>query len=167
MDFLKVFKSLSFSELIGCKYTLETVLKEKKQESLSMSPNDFVEFIPDFLQKASISHQAILSELQSVEFKSKAVKTATTWLTTTDEQYVWSAANGHVTVKDPVDMSKYPAIFQLMQDINSRFSTKLNSCLVSYYKCGSSATRYHSDDESSLDDTQGLYVVSLGAKRVY
>ena len=49
MDFLKVFKSLSFSELIGCKYTLETVLKEKKQESLSMSPNDFVEFIPDFL----------------------------------------------------------------------------------------------------------------------
>ena len=163
----KVFKSLSFSDLLSCKTSLETVLKEKKRENLSMSPNDFVDFVPDFLQKGSVSHQAILSELLSIGVKSSNIKTATTWLTTTGEQYVWSAANGrHVTVKDPVDISQFPAIFQLMKDINSRFGCNLNSCLASYYKCGASSTRYHCDDESSLDPTQGLYVVSLGSKRV-
>ena len=162
----KLFKSLSFSELISCKSALGEILKEKTVESLSMSPKDFVDFTPDFLQKDSVLYQAILSEVSSAGVKSPNNKTATTWLTTTGRHYEWSTANGHVTKKDPVDMSKYPAIMQLMQDINTRFGCKLNSCLLSHYKCGVSSTRYHSDDESSLDHTQGLYVVSLGAGRI-
>ena len=114
-----------------------------------MSPKDFVDFTPDFLQKDSVLYQAIWSEVSSAGVKSPTRKTATTWLTTTGRQYEWSTANGHVTKKDPVDMSKYPAIMQLMQDINTRFGCKLNSCLLSHYKCGVSSTRYHSDDESS------------------
>ena len=153
---LEVFKSFSFSELVSCKASLENVLKEKKSENLAMSPGDYIDFVPDFLQNDSLLYQSILAELQSESggFKSKSTKTSTSWLTTTGEQYVWAAGlNGPVTVKNPVDMDKFPAISQLMNDINSQYlnmAVSLFSCLVSYYKCGVSSTRYHSDDESSL-----------------
>ena len=166
---LELFKSFSFSELVSCKASLENVLKEKKLENLAMSPGDYIDFVPDFLQNDSLLYQSILAELQSESsgFKSKSTKTSTSWLTTTGEQYVWSAGlNGPVTVKNPVDMDKFPAISKLMNGINSQYGCKLNSCLVSYYRCGASSTRYHSDDESSLDPTEGLYVVSFGAKRI-
>ena len=132
-----------------------------------MSPfNSFVDIHSDFLQKDSVPYQTIMSELLSINFHKPAPKkTATTWLTTTGKQYKWFSAKGHATVKDPVDMTAFPGIHQLMKDINSRFGCKLNSCLASYYETGTNCTRYHSDDESSLDPSQGLYVVSLGASR--
>ena len=108
----------------------------------------------------------MLSELESLEFQSTSDKTVTKWLTSTGEQYTWSASGGEPTVKQPIDISQYPGINQLMTYINNQFGTKLNSCLASFYKNGKSSTRYHSDDETSLDRSQGLYVVSLGAERV-
>ena len=108
-------------------------MKEKKIENLAMLPSDYVDSFPDFLQKDSLLYQSTLAELQSESSgcKSKNIKTSTTWLTTTGEQYGWSAGlKGPVTVKDPVNMGKYPAISQLMNDINSRYGCKLNSCLV-------------------------------------
>ena len=52
-----------------------------------------------------------------------------------------------------------------MQDINYHFECNLNSCLASNCKSDKSSTRYHPDDETSLDRIQGLYVAPLGTER--
>ena len=160
----QVFQSLSYVELLKCKSSLDEILKEKKHECLSLLPSDFVDVTPNFLEKGSVCYQAILSELESLGFKSD--KTETKWLTSTGERYVWSSHNGHETVKEPVDISKYPGISDLMRDINTKFNCNMNSCLASFYNSGCNGTRYHADDESSLDPNQGIYVVSFGAKRI-
>ena len=161
---MQVFRSSTFSELSKFKIQLDELIAEKKVENLSLSPGDYVDFHPAFLDKNSVDYQTITSEVESFDFKSSN-KAETIWLTTTGEKYVWSSSSGHSTVKEPVDIGKYPGIVSLMNGINSKFGCKLNSCLASCYKTGGSATRYHSDDESSLDSSQGIYVVSFGASR--
>jgi hypothetical protein len=59
-------------------------------------------------------------------------------------------ANLEPIVNDPIEISAYPGINQLMSDINKKFGCSLNSCFASYYKSGKSSTRFHSDDETSL-----------------
>ena len=162
---MQVLRNSSFSNLSKFKFQLDDLIKEKKLENLALSASDFVEFQPDFLDKESVLYQTVLSELESIGFKSTSDKAETTWLTSTGEEYVWSSSSGHSTVKEPVDIGKYPGIVSLMQDINSKFGCNLNSCLASSYRTGGSATRYHSDDENSLDPSQGIYVVSFGASR--
>ena len=161
---LQVLRSSSFSELIKLKTQLDDIIKEKKIENLALLPSNFVDVHSDFVDKNSDNYQKIVSELQSMDFKNSN-KAETIWLTSTGEQYVWMSSSGHSTVKKPVDIGEYPGISALMDVINTKFGCKLNSCLASSYSTGSSATRYHSDDESSLDSTQGIYVVSFGAKR--
>ena len=161
----QVFQSLSYTDLLKCQTTLKNILQQKKADCLALSTSDFVDFTPDFLVKDSVGYQSVLSELESLGFKSSD-KTETKWLTLTGEQYVWSSFSGHETIKEPVDISEYPGILALMQEINTKYNCNLNSCLASYYESGGNGTRYHSDDESSLDPTQGIYVVSLGATRI-
>ncbi len=163
---VKIFNTLSLSELKVCRDELDKIIKAKRNLTTSLSPSDFVDYYPDFVGNNSVQHQTILSELALLGFNPTSVKTATKWLTSTGEEYVWSSSSGHLTVKEPIDMAKCPAICHLMHDINTQFGCSLNSCLASYYKSGESNTRYHSDDETSLDQSQGLYVVSFGAERV-
>jgi len=165
-NILKVFSSLSLSQLHQCKEKVDEIIRFKRQTASSLSVCDFVESHLDFVGKNSVSHNTILSEVESLGFKSSSDKTVTKWLTSTGRKYTWSSSGGKgVTEKDPIDINDYPGINQLMSDINAKFGTSLNSCLASYYKSGSSSTRYHSDDETSLDRSQGLYVVSFGAER--
>ena len=161
----QVFRSSSFSELSKVKILFDKIFEEKKRENLALLPKDFVDFHSDFLVKDSVQYQTLISELESIGFKSSSDKAETTWLTSTGQNYEWFSSNGHSTVKQPVDIGNYPGIVSLMNEINSKFECKLNSCLASSYKTGGSATRYHSDDESSLDSSQGIYVVSFGASR--
>ena len=161
---LQVLRSSSFSELMKLKSTLDDIIKEKKLENLALLPSNYVDFHPDFLDKESSDYKKVVSELESINFKDSN-KAETVWLTSTGEQYAWMSSSGHSTVKKPVDIGGYEGISALMEAINTKFGCKLNSCLASSYSTGSSATRYHSDDESSLDSSQGIYVVSFGAKR--
>ena len=152
---LQVLRSSSFSELIKLKTQLDDIIKEKKIENLALLPSNFVDVHSDFVDKNSDNYQKIVSELQSMDFKNSN-KAETIWLTSTGEQYVWMSSSGHSTVKKPVDIGEYPGISALMDVINTKFGCKLNSCLASSYSTGSSATRYHSDDESCLNSTQGI-----------
>ena len=166
MDSLfKVLGTLSLSQLNQCSEHLEKIIRFKRQTATSLCVSNFVESHSDFVDKTSVEHKTILSELEAIQFNSPGDKTVTKWLTSTGEQYSWSSSNGRPTVKDPIDISKYPGINGLMNNINTKFGCKLNSCLASYYKTGKSSTRYHSDDETSLDRSQGLYIVSFGAER--
>ncbi len=163
---IKSFDSFSLAELQKCKDSLlRCILNKINPSNNSISPGDFVDFHSDFISPNSVQYKKVCSELRELNFKPSSDIAATKWLTSTGEDYVWSSANGKQTVKQPVNIAEYPGILHLMHDINTKFGCHLNSCLVSYYKSGSSKTRYHCDDESSLDNSQGLYVISLGTER--
>ena len=162
----QVISNLSLIELNSCFKHVEKTLNAKRKIADSLLPEDFVEVHQDFGEKDCVSHKSILAELESLQFKpSKKDKCVTKWLTSTGEGYSWSSSSGQPIVKEPIDIAKYPGINALMQDINQKFGVELNSCLASYYDSGVSATRFHADDESSLDQSQGLYVVSFGTGR--
>ncbi len=163
---VKFFDLLSFSDLSKCKELLDKAISRKRSEIQSKSPNDFVDYFENFIAKPSVQYQTICTELSKLNFKPSSDNVITKWLTATGQNYVWSSTKGSQTVKQPLNLSEYPAIMSLMLDINSRFGANLNSCLVSYYKSGKSKIRYHSDDETSMDNSQGIYVVSLGVERI-
>ena len=127
---LQVLRSSSYSELLKLRTQLNDIIKEKKLENLDLSPSKFVDFHADFVDKDSDNYQKIVSELQSMDFK-KSDKAETIWLTSTGEQYVWTSSSGHSTVKKPVDIGEYPGISALMDVINTKSGSKLNSCLAS------------------------------------
>ena len=157
------FKTLPIEDLNKCKDALlQCILVRKK-----LCVNDFFTTVNDFVEEDSHQFRSIISELERLNLKATTSGCSTKWLTTTGETYVWSSAKGNLTVKQPVNMSEFPGILHLMSDINMQFKTKLNSCLVSYYVSGESTTRFHSDDEDSLDQSQGIYVVSLGTPRIF
>ena len=162
----QVISKLSLLELNSCFKHVEKTLNARRKTADLLLPEDYLEVHQDFVVKDSVSHESILAELESLQFKSsKRDKCVTKWLTSTGEGYSWSSSSGQPIVKEPIDITRYPGINALMQDINQKFGVDLNSCLASYYDNGVSATRYHADDESSLDQSQGLFVVSFGAER--
>ncbi len=168
---LKAFDSLSMSELVRCKIKLEQIIQIKNQPSPTVTniatlPSNFIDLHSNFVDKHSVQYTYIHSDLQSLNFKPSSDNAVTKWLTATGENYVWSSSKGKLTVKQPLNIAEYPGISDLMYCINRKFGTKLNSCLASNYKSGGSRTRYHADDESSLDSSQGIYVVSFGVDRI-
>ena len=140
----KAFNSLSVKDLEKCKENIDKCIEFKN----SLKIDDYVDFHSNFVEKDSTQHKKILSELEALGFNPSSEKAMTKWLTSTGENYVWSSAKGKLTVKEPINLSEYPGIYHLMNDINNQFGTKLNSCLVSYYNSGKAKTRYHSDDET-------------------
>ncbi len=163
---LKYFDSLSLSDLIKCKESLTKTINRKHTEIQSKSPNDFVDYFENFIDNSSLQYQDIYTELLKLNFSPSSDNVVTKWLTATGQNYTWSSSKGNQTVKHPLDLSQYPAIAAIMSDINCKFGTDLNSGLVSYYKSGKSKIRYHSDDESSMDSSQGIYVVFFGVERI-
>ena len=165
MDVASVIKSLesfTLADLEKCKDKIaERILYIKN----NVTPSTFVDFHDNFVQPGSTLYNDIIVELQSLNFNPSTDIAATIWLTSTGEDYIWFSANGNMTVKRAIDIAKFLAISQLKQIIISKYGCQINSCLVSYYKSGDSRTRYHSDDEKSLDKSQGLYVASFGAER--
>lgn len=161
-EICKSLNSMSFKELELIKMKIDECIVFKN----GLSIEDFVDFQSEFVESDSAQHKSIMSELAGLDFKPTTNKAATKWLTSTGEDYVWSSSKGKLTVKEPLNISEQPGIRHLMNDINNKFGVTMNSCLVSYYKSGDSGTSYHSDDESSLDSSQGIYVVSFGADRV-
>ena len=162
----QILQKLSLSELKTCHKELGKIIKARKAHHASFCPGDFIESHPNFIEKDSVQYSKILSELETLDCKSADNKTVTKWLTSTGEQYVWSSTKtGQLTVKEPINISEYPGILHLMRDINDKFGTTLNSCLVSHYKNGKCCTRFHADDETSLDKSQGIFVASFGASR--
>ncbi len=162
---LKLFDTLTFSDLSKCKESLDKIFSRKQAEIQSKSPNDFVDYVEDFIDNSSFQYDAICKELTKLNFNPSSDNVVTKWLTATGQNYVWSSNKGNQTVKQPLNLSEYPAIMALMFEINNKFGTTLNSGLVSYYKSGKAKIRYHSDDETSMDNNQGIYVVSFGVER--
>ena len=126
--------------------------------------NKFVEYFDSFVDDDSI--QMLLSECLSMGFSKNSVKDSVQnkFVSSLTEPYCWNSAGGPV-INNPLKIDEYPTIRKVMGTINEQHGTKLNSCLVSYYRNGHVRARLHCDDEAELDHTQPIAVVSLGAVR--
>lgn len=118
---LRAVDSFSIPDLVKCRDSInqKIQLKQtiKRNVIWSKSPVDYVDYHPNFIDKSSVNHQAVLAELQSLAFKCSGNELCTKWLTNTGEQYSWSSNSGNVTVKNPLDIAQYPGISSIMNDI--------------------------------------------------
>ena len=116
-------------------------------------------FIPD-----TDDYNNLLKELESIQLKKQWNGVETAWLTTTNQAYNWSSSQGEVE-NSPKDINDYCSITNIMDKLNKDFNLKLNSCLVSYYPDERVNQRLHADNEPTLDHSQPIYIVSVGAQR--
>ena len=167
--FQNLVSGLSLPQLLDCRDILNKCINqaynERETEIRSKNVKDFVVYDKDFLSKDSVQLNCIKSEVESLGLKCNNNNTATTWLTTTDQEYKWKTGSGKFTVKKPVNFDQYPGIKNLLADVNDKYGTDLNSCLVGYMENGHSTLRPHDDNEPCFDKTQPICVVTIGTPR--
>lgn len=107
-----------------------------------------------------------MSELLSLgfNFKSMSDKVQNKFISSLPEPYSWPSKKGPV-INNPLELSKFPVIKRIMNQVNQRFNCDMNSVLVSCYVRGEVNTGLHRDDEKSLDPKQPICVLSVGATR--
>ena len=89
-----------------------------------------------------------MDELKSLSFKNETLSDAVQnkFLSLIYEPYTWASSHGPV-INKALNISNFPTIMSLMQNINGEYKCKMNSVLVSYYKNGSVNVRKHDDNE--------------------
>ncbi len=168
----QLIQTLGLIDLKKCKSMLDSLVikacSDKEQDIKSKVPKDFVEYDANFLSPPIVEYQTVNAELISMNLKPKtnSHSPVSTWLTSTNQPYSWTSAQGtRVTTKPPLDINDYPAIGNLLNSVNTTHNTDLNSCLVCYYETGKCFSSFHDDGEDSLDPESPIVVVSLGGER--
>ncbi len=126
--------------------------------------NDYVEYHEDYCNTENIETEILMSELESLGFKSSSKSVQNKFLSMVDESYSWKSHGGTVS-NDPASFDDYPTIKSILEGLNSKFDINLNSVLISYYSSGVVNTRLHDDNEDTMDPTQPISVLSIGTKR--
>lgn len=173
-SFIDYLNSLDVPQLKEClTFVQETIaVRLNRSNSILVDPveldnahiNDYVTYDKSFV--SDNEKNVIMDEIQSLSIgkNSKPEKVSNKWLSYVNEPYSWNSADGTV-VLDPNDLRNFPHIVSLLNRVNSSFNCDLNSVLISRYKSGNACIRAHDDDEDSLDSSQPICVVSLGATR--
>lgn len=168
-DITNALYNLPLHDLLKCKKILagaiDAAYAKHKEEVLAADVEHYVEYNNNFIPPDSVEFAQLEAELELLKIKGKKSETNTSWLTTTNQPYTWKNQRGKEFVNNPVDITQSKYINQLMLDLNKKHDLDLNSCLVTYYKDGKSAIRLHNDGEDSMDSTQPICVVSVGAVR--
>ena len=170
-DFSELFDKLNYQELLSCKGQLEqciTKAKNKHREiATSQSITDYVDEPKPFLPTDSVEYAGIMADLESLDILSacKSGSTATRWLTSTGQDFVWETSAGKPVVKNPTSFEDYPFLKKALNSLNDTHGLKLNSCLVSCLERGKSCVRLHDDAEEAMDSNQPIMVLSMGMKR--
>ncbi len=113
-----------------------------------------------------VTENLLSAELESLNFKSKSNgdSVQNVFLSSVVSDYNWNSSMG--TVKNgALDIGKFPNVKGIMDSINNKLGTKLNSALVSYYKNGNVGTGLHDDGEDTMDPSQPICVLSTGVDR--
>ncbi len=131
---------------------------------LTRNVNDFVEYRPNFIDQTD--GELLAAECETLKFSKhcKSDKVQNRFISQGSDPYIWKYGGGPV-VNTPSELVNFPVIKRLMGKVNSDFNCTLNSALVSYYKNGTVNARLHSDNEDSLDSSQPIVVLSIGAVR--
>ena len=131
-----------------------------KREGLN---SKYVEHIKDFCQDEKLLAD-VLKECESLDLNSKRTKTASQWLSSSSEPYVYPDAT---PVHPAKDISQFPSINKLLSLVNqsTEVSGPLDSCLILKYNSGQSSLTLHADDEPSIDQEKSICSFSLGCER--
>ncbi len=170
-DFSSFLGTLSYSELLDCKIQLDNFIKAAKDShkttAASKDVTNYVTAPISFVDPNSVEYSAINVELDSLSLKKKSHNSACTtkWLTDTAQCYEWQRGDNSVAKKDPISFDSFPAIKGVLDRLNSDLKLNLNSCLVSCLQDGRSSIRLHNDNEDSLDHSQPIVVLTMGACR--
>ncbi len=130
----------------------------------SKTAQDYVEYREHFFDNTD--RDLLLAECETLNFSRRAKSDAVQnrFLSSGKDPYNWNSSGGQV-VNNPLNFEKFPAIKRLLDKVNQDFNCSLNSGLVSFYKNGTVNARLHRDDEASLDQSQPIIVLSIGAVR--
>ena len=169
-DFSSFLDSLTFQELVSCQNQVNLQIDKRKIEhkkaAASANVKDYVTEPVTLFKADSVEHAALSVELDSLDVsKSKGAGCVTQWLTLTGQPYSWKTSDGKPVVKNPYSMEKFPHIKEALDRINAQYGADLNSCLVSYLRDGRSSLRLHNDNEDSLDSSQPMVILTVGASR--
>ena len=175
LDFRDYISTLSLEQLREHQNILDSLIASKHCVSIcpindedsftgDWNVNDYVTYQENFSDNTDVS--LLLGECLSMGFRSDSRNYAVQnkFVSPFSEPYCWNSGKRSIT-NNPVDLNEFPSIKRTLNKINSDFGFKLNCALVSYYKNGEVCARLHADDETELDQTQPIVVVSLGAVR--
>lgn len=174
LDFRGFISSLSVLELRECASIINGEILGRQNNCSPVSRaeptiqsytvDDFVDYRPNFLNPTE--RELVMAECEGLHFKSKTSSDAVQnrFLSFGKESYTWNSSSGPV-VNDPLDLNSFTSIKNILSKINSDLKCSLNSALVSFYKSGDVSARLHSDDETTLDSSQPIVVVSIGTVR--
>ena len=148
----------------GIEKSANSVTKVGEYNPSVYSATELVEYEAGFLSTAE--RDTLNQECESLGFnkytKSDAVQNK--FLSPYSEPYIWDSVNGPV-VNKAIGIDNFPVVKDILAKVNSKFECELNCVLIAYYKNGSVNCRLHRDNETSLDPSQPIVVVSVGAKR--
>ena len=123
----------------------------------------YIEHITDFCPDGDLN-ELVWAECESMELNSKKTKTATQWLSSTGEPYVYPDSSPIHSAKD---ITKFPSINKLLSMVNesTEVTGPLNSCLIIKYNSNQSSLSLHADDEPIFDHEKAICSFSLGCNR--
>ena len=149
----------------GLDKAIANKVNEIKNNHKTADVNDFVTYEDSYLpSRDSVDHKNLMNDLESVDLKTKYDGVKTAWLTTTNEPYNWDSSQGTIE-NDPQNINNCTSIKNIMDNLNTKMGLKLNSCLVSLYSDEGVNQRLHADNEATLDQSQPICIVSVGATR--
>ena len=108
-----------------------------------------------------------MEELSSLKLrtkgkKGKVAKVKTLWLTPNSENFNLGNA-----ISNSKPLNNYPAISKIMDLVNQDINTSgdMNACLISCMSSKECSLRYHSDNESFIDQRSDICTISFGPDR--
>ena len=154
--------SLDFKGLQACQQFLTHALS--KLVSIPPNPNDYVDYIADFIDETD--RDLLLAELESLNFKLKtqSEKVQNEFISSSSEPYGWNSSKGEVVI-NPHALVHFPTVKRIIGKIFSKLGYSMNSALVSCYANGCVNCRLHEDGEDTMDQSQAICVLSLGTVR--
>ena len=142
---------------------LQKLLSSTQTELDNRNKGDLVELIPNYCPDNG-TLQSIVAECESLDFGNNTRKATAKWLSSSKEPYIYNDSN---PVHPALDISSFPAVSRLMEQINAdnRFTGPVDSALILKYSCESTSTSLHADDEDYLDQNKSICNFSIGSTR--
>ena len=143
--------------------------KSSASKVLNVTPaphniEDFICHSDNFIDETV--EDLLSAEIQSLNFnrhtRSNALQNC--FLSEFSDPYIWPSAKGPV-VNNPKNIDHFPVMKNIMKRISESHKCNLNSVLVTYYINGSTSIPLHDDSEETIDSSQPICVLSLGATR--
>ena len=167
-DFITLLSNCSHAQkkamLIAIRNSLNSDLSNIQSASSSIDFSQYVDIVKNFVPEDFLD-DAIFAEVESMGLCKNSAKPLTQWLSFDDRPYCFS--DNPNSRHDSKKLHDYPAIFKLMELVNSdtRTTQDANSALVIVYNNNRAAIGFHDDNETIIDNNSSIATVTFGSAR--